>query len=53
VGGQSDGRVDLADAVSMLQFLFRGGAPHVLAVSSAEASACVEIESCPETGTCR
>jgi len=40
---QPDGKVDLSDAVGLLQFLFSGGPPHPLG------NACVEITDCPQT----
>lgn len=41
---QPDGGVDLADVVGVLNFLFRGGPAHPLAVPGQETSGCVLME---------
>ena len=43
----TDGQVSLADAVAILNFLFRSGPPHPLAVMGQETSGRVRITGCP------
>ncbi len=47
----SDIKVDLSDGVSILLFLFSGGAPHPLA-DEVDGSGCVRISGCPENDSC-
>lgn len=50
---QGDGRVDVSDAVGLLQFAFLGAAPHPLAVAQLAAEACATIPGCPDNAECR
>ena len=49
---QPNGRVSLADALSIIHFLFLNGPPHHLAVPGAEGTGCVTIEGCPDNPLC-
>ena len=49
---QGDGRVNLTDAVALLQHLFASGPPHVLAAGETEA-ACVRVFGCDDTPGCQ
>jgi hypothetical protein len=44
---QSDGAIDLSDAVAGLKFLFGGGPAHARSVPGQERTGCVAIEGCP------
>jgi hypothetical protein len=47
VDWQSDGAIDISDAVSMLTFLFIGGRPHALA-PQVDTEGCVGIAGCQD-----
>ncbi len=48
---QPDGRINLADAVSALSFLFLGGPPHALGRDPAGPT-CVPMAGCPASRAC-
>jgi hypothetical protein len=49
---QPNGSIGIADAVGLIHFLVLGGAPHPLAVESAETTACVPIPGCTPGPSC-
>jgi hypothetical protein len=45
---QDNSAVNITDGIALLEYYFRGGPPHRLAVAGAEDSTCVPIAGCPD-----
>jgi hypothetical protein len=50
---QSDGRIDISDAIATMRFFFLGGVPHALAPSLDGAGACAFVPGCLDSPGCR